>query len=174
MQRCVHCPLTTGAHVKLITRSLSLSALALSGLVVATPALNLNLMKVTVVTRDGVRSDVLSPAEKVNPGDILLQRATLSTDRALKGGHIVVPVPRNTHFLAGSATTFKDLTLEYSADGGKTYSVRPMKTVTVTEDGKSVTRQVAVPANEYTTVRWTVNTLAAGSDVTVDYRVAVD
>jgi len=150
-----------------------LLALTVSGLALAAPTLNLSLMKVTSVTKDGVKSETLSAADKVTPGDTLLQRATLKTDKALKGGHIVLPVPKNTRYLSGTASTFKDLTLDYSADG-KSFSAQPMKTVTVTENGKAVSKQVPVPENEYTALRWTIVTLPKDAVVTVGYRVSVN
>jgi len=153
--------------------SVSLLLLTLSGLALAAPTLNLSLMKVITVVKDGVKSETLSPADKVMPGDTLMQRATLRTDKALKGGHIVLPVPKNTRYLPGTASTFQDLTLDYSADG-KTFSAKPMKAVTVTENGKTVQKQVMVPENEYTALRWTVVSLPKDATVTVNYRVSVN
>jgi len=154
--------------------ALPLLTLTTATIALAAPTLNLSLMKVTAVTTNGVRSETLAPADKVTPGDTLLQRATLKTDKALKSGHIVLPVPKNTRYLSGTASTFKDLSLDYSADGGKTYSVQPMKTVTVTENGKTVQKQVPVPENEYTALRWTIVTLPKDAAVTVSYRVSVN
>ncbi len=162
------------------TPALSMTLLTLSGLALAatvnpnSPTLSLSLMKVTVVTKDGVKQEVLSPADKVNPGDMLLQRATLRSPRALKNGNIILPVPKNTRFLSGTASTFKDYKMDFSADSGKTFSAQPTKTVTVTENGKSVTKQVPVPETDYTSVRWNVTSLPAGGEVTVDFRVAVN
>jgi len=153
--------------------TLALLALTLSGLALAAPTLSLSLMKVATVTKEGVKSEVLVPADKVTPGDILLQRATLRSDKALKGGHIVLPVPKNTRFLSGTASTFQDLKIDYSADG-KAFSAQPMKTVTVTENGKAVQKQVLVPPNEYAAVRWTVISLPKDAEVTVSYRVTVN
>lgn len=143
------------------------------GTALAAPTISLNLMKVTTTVKDGVSLDSLSAADKVMPGDVLLQRATLRTDKALKAGHVTLPVPKNTRYVAGSLSTFKDMTAEFSADG-KTFSLKPMKTVTVTENGKTVQKQVAVPPNEYTALRWTVPTLPAGSEITVGFKVTVN
>ena len=161
------------------TPALSMTLLTLSGLAFAatvnpnSPTLSLSLMKITVVTRDGMKQEVLSPADKVNPGDMLLQRATLRSPKALKNGNIILPVPKNTRFLSGTASTFQDYKLTFSADS-KTFSEKPMKTVTVTEAGKSVTKSVPVPENEYVSARWNITSLPAGGEVTVGFRVAVN
>ena len=154
-----------------------LSSVVLSGFALAAtsaPTLSLSLMKVTVVTKDGVKQDVLSSADKVNPGDVLLQRATLRNARALKNGRIVLPVPKNTSFLAGTASTYENLKMDFSIDAGKNYSEKPTRTVTVTENGKTVSREVLIPPNEYTNVRWSLSNLPAGSELTVGFRVTVN
>jgi hypothetical protein len=154
--------------------ALALITLALCSAAVAAPTLALHLMTVTAVTQNGVAHDVLIPGKNVRPGETLQQNATLRTDQLIRGGHITLPVAANTHYLPGSASVVTGLTLEFSADNGKTFSAEPMKTVTVTENGKSVQKIVPVPENEYSTVRWTVATLKAGGEINVSYRATVN
>jgi hypothetical protein len=140
------------------------------------PVLTLALMKVMKAS-DGHESFAL--AERVRPGETLLQQAVLKSQVALKGGHIVVPVPANTRYQPGSATSVVGLSTDFSADSGKTFSEVPMRAVKVEvtgADGKvsTVLRQVPVPQNEYTTVRWTVHALPAASVTTVSFRVLVN
>ena len=141
------------------------------GLSWAAPTLELRLMKIGTVTENGKVKELLTPATTVKPGDLLLQRAVLTSEKALISGHIVLPVPKNTHYLAGSAQNVTGLVTDFSADGGKTFSELPMKTVKV--EGSTQTKLVPVPPVEYTTVRWTVKAVPAGS-VTVNFRVVVN
>ncbi len=144
----------------------------LSGLTLAAPSLTLSLLKVGSVTEDGKAKEVLSPATSVRPGDLLVQRAVLSSEKALVSGHIVVPVPKNTRYLANSTLTVPGLSSDFSADGGKTFSEAPTRTVKV--EGSTQTKVVPVPQGEYTTVRWTVRSVPAGASTTVSFRVVVN
>lgn len=144
----------------------------LSGLTLAAPSLTLTLLKVGSVTEGGKAREVLSPASSVKPGDLLVQRAVLSSEKALVSGHIVVPVPKNTRYLANSALTVPGLVSDFSADGGKTFSGAPTRTVKV--EGGTQTKVVPVPQDEYTTVRWTIETVPAGASTTVSFRVVVN
>ena len=144
------------------------------GNALATPGLVLTLLKVSSTTAGGVKSETLTETKKVNPGELLMQRAVLHTDRLIVNGHITLPIPANTHYLTGTASTTGTSQPEFSADGGKTFSAHPMKTINVTENGKNVQKTVPIPENEYSTLRWTVSTLPSGQEVSVSYRLAVN
>lgn len=153
--------------------ALTLGAASLSS-ALAAPNLVLSLLKVSFTTVNGVKSETLTETKQVKPGELLVQRAVLHTDRSIVNGYITLPIPANTHYLAGTASTIGSSQPEFSADGGKTFSTHPMKTVTVTENGKSILKTVPVPENEYSTLRWTVPTLPNGQEVSVSYRLAVN
>ena len=62
----------------------------------------------------------------------------------------------------------------FSRDGGKTFGQAPLKKlVTVTEDGKTVQREVVVPPAEYTAVRWVVSALKPDTTLKLGFRVKV-
>lgn len=64
--------------------------------------------------------------------------------------------------------------VEFSFDGGKTFGVAPLKRkVSVTENGKSVVKEVEVPPSEYTTIRWTLPTLDPAQSVKLSVRLRV-
>jgi len=89
---------------------------------------------------------------------------------ALKNVVFENPLPSNLLMIAGTATTTAPATIEYSVDGGKTFSAEPRIKETV--NGQSVER-AATPA-EYTHIRWTVTgSIAPGATVTARYDVRV-
>ena len=147
--------------------------LVLGGVGLAAPSLSLQLDAVTVVTRDGKSTEVMTPAKAVRPGDVLLQTAKPTTDKPVRNAHITVPVPKNTSYVAGSALVADGLIVTFSADG-KAFSAAPTKTVTVAENGKTVTKVVPVPQNEYVAVRWTIASLTPAQKLSLTYRVRVN
>ncbi|WP_407569034.1 hypothetical protein [Deinococcus altitudinis] len=144
----------------------------------AAPAVKVTLTQdqIKTATVDGKAVDtVIASPKTVLPGDVLREEVTVVnvSGKPVKSPIISVPVPKGTVY-AGSATPGNDRwnTL-YSIDG-KAYSATPMKTVTVTENGKSVTKQVAAPASEYTNVRWLIGQLGADETLKLSFRVRVN
>jgi uncharacterized repeat protein (TIGR01451 family) len=115
----------------------------------------------------------LDDKTKVAPGDRILYKIQVTNhgDRDARHASALGPIPAGTTFVAGTATTSADLRVDYSVDGGKSFSASP--TITVTDkDGK--TQVVPAPAERYTTVRWTWNApLPAGAEANVSYEVKV-
>ena len=82
-------------------------------------------------------------------------------------------VPAGTVFVASSGGIGNAIT-EYSIDGGKTFGKAPLfKTVTVQENGKSVTKRVQVDPSEYTNVRWNLSSLRPDQSHKMTLRVRV-
>jgi uncharacterized repeat protein (TIGR01451 family) len=81
------------------------------------------------------------------------------------------PVPAGLRYVDGSAGADReDVLVEYSTDGGKSYSARPMVTEVV--GGKRV--QKPASAEQYTHVRWTVRgSITSGATVTAEFRAAL-
>ncbi|HUF50616.1 MAG TPA: hypothetical protein VMN60_07285 [Longimicrobiales bacterium] len=76
------------------------------------------------------------------------------------------PLPRGLVLVSGTVVSSAPARIEYSADGGKTFSARPM--VQVEEAGKRVERP-ASPAS-YTHIRWIVTgSVAPGARVTARF-----
>lgn len=101
-------------------------------------------------------------------GDVLRYRLTFtnSAPRAIRSVALANPVPAGLQFVAGSAKASRaDARAEFSVDG-RTWSARPMETVTV--DGRQVERPVA--PERYTAVRWVVDgPVAPAAVVTAEF-----
>lgn len=101
-------------------------------------------------------------------GDVLRYRLTFTNaaPRPIRNVALANPVPAGLQFVAGSAKASRaDARAEYSVDG-RTWSARPMETVTV--DGRQVERAVA--PERYTAVRWVVDgAVAPAAVVTAEF-----
>lgn len=118
----------------------------------------------------------LTPSPKsVTPGDVISQVVTVRNSGAvaLRNVPVKLPVPASTTYLAPERGMNVART-EYSIDGGRTFAPAPLKkTVTVTENGRSVKKEVEVRPSEYTAVRWVVAQVPAGQSLKLGYRVQV-
>jgi len=120
---------------------------------------------------------VIASPKTVLPGDVLREEVTVVNvaGKAVRNPVITVPVPKGTVYVTSSATASGERwNTQYSTDSGKSYSATPMKTVTVTENGKTVTKQVAASASEYTNVRWMLTQLNAAESLKLSFRVRVN
>ncbi len=102
----------------------------------------------------------------VAPGDVVEYRLVFTniTEGAVINIRFTDPVPEGMHYLQGTAGADReDVDVEFSLDGGTSYSELPMIEVVV--DGRIEQR----PANpeDYTDIRWTVQ-----GEVEPDARVA--
>jgi uncharacterized repeat protein (TIGR01451 family) len=136
---------------------------------------------VKAVTVDGKATEQLTASPKnVRPGDVLSQLVTArnSGSKALTNVTVRLPVPKGTTYLKPETamnTAESGAKAEFSIDGGKTYAAAPLKkTITVTENGKSVKKEVEVKPSEYTNVRWILARIDAGKDLKVGFRVQVN
>lgn len=115
----------------------------------------------------------LQDGTKVAPGDRILYSVEIINQGDRQADHPVAfgPIPAGTRFVAGTATGDSRLKVEYSIDGGKTYSPSPTLTIKGS-DGKPQT--VPAPVDRYTTVRWMWNGgLPPGATDSVSYQVEV-
>jgi len=122
---------------------------------------------------NGVAWISLKDGTQVTPGEKILYTLDLTNSGGEEARNPVAlgPVPAGTAFVPGTASTAPGLTVDYSVDGGKTFSAKP--TITVTgKDGRP--QVVPAPADRYTTIRWIWGTpLPAGATATVSYQVQV-
>lgn len=111
--------------------------------------------------------------ERARPGDVVRYRLTFTnvTPGAVRGVTLANPLAAGMRFVGGSARADRaDARLEYSADGGRTFSAQPMEDVVV--DGQRVRR--AVPSERYTHVRWIVDgNVAPGATVVAEFDARV-
>lgn len=91
----------------------------------------------------------------LRPGENIRYVVTASniSDRQIKKLVVNQPIPKGSVYVLGSATLPKieGATVDYSIDGGKTYSDKPTIRVKL-ESGEIVTRPA--PDSMYTNVRW--------------------
>ena len=123
-----------------------------------------------VVTAENLMAKGRANSEAVVPGDMLRYRLHFTNRNSgdVRGVVFTNPVPTGLRYVDGSAGADRDdVLVEYSADGGKTYSTRPMVSAVV--GGKRV--QTPAPPAQYTHVRWTVRgSIASGASVTAEFR----
>jgi uncharacterized repeat protein (TIGR01451 family) len=157
--------------VTLLATSLALPARAqqASAQHAAAPSLSVAALNTTAAAETG------HPARTVaRPNDVLRYTLTFTnpTARPLANVELKNPVPAGVHYVGGSTHASRaDARVEFSIDGGRTWSAQPMETVLV--NGQPVTR--AVPAERYTHVRWTVGgSVAPKATVTADFEARVD
>jgi uncharacterized repeat protein (TIGR01451 family) len=123
--------------------------------------------------KPGTKWASLQDGTRVSPGDRILYSVEIANQGDSEARNPVAfgPIPAGTSFVAGTATTGANLKVEYSIDGGKTYSATPSVSVTG-KDGKPQT--VPAPVERYTTVRWMWSSvLPAGAKASVSYQVEV-
>jgi uncharacterized repeat protein (TIGR01451 family) len=123
--------------------------------------------------RTGAAWVSLKDGSQVAPGDRILYKLDLTNHgvEAARNPMALGPIPAGTAFVPGTASTGASMKLDYSIDGGKTFSDAPSIKVTG-KDGR--TEIVPAPADRYTTIRWTLETpLLTGATTTVSYQVQV-
>lgn len=155
--------------------------LALPGLAFAQGTSPLSLVYdqvlIQTVKQDGKTTEKRTPNHiRVRPGDVLAQTvaARNTSTRPLANVAVKLPVPAGMVYLAPDGAAPANVRTEYSIDGGKTFAPAPLKKkITVTENGKTVTREVEVRPNEYQAVRWTIATLPAGAEQKLSFRAQV-
>jgi uncharacterized repeat protein (TIGR01451 family) len=112
-------------------------------------------------------------SEAVLPGDVLHYRLRFTNlnQGDVRGVVFTNPVPTGLRYVDGSAGADReDVLVEYSTDGGKTFSARPMVSEVV--GGKRV--QKPAPPEQYTHVRWTVRgSISPGAMVTAEFRASL-
>ena len=138
-----------------VLAALSAVVLALPAQAQARPAASASIVVSSVNLTATAAAKGTAPRATVLPGDVLRYTLTFTnaTSGAVKNVELRDPVPAGVHFVAGSAHASRaDARLEFSADGGKSWSAAPTESVVV--DGKTVER--AVPADRYTHLRWVV------------------
>lgn len=107
--------------------------------------------------------------EQARPSDVLRYRITFTnrTDAPVRDVVLADDIPQALQLIGGSArSSGEDVQVEYSADGGTTWSAEPMEEVTV--DGRRVRRPI--PPERFTNVRWTIRgSVQPRATVTAEY-----
>jgi uncharacterized repeat protein (TIGR01451 family) len=131
--------------------------------------------KALVITAHNVTGDTASGRENkavARPGDVIRYALVFRNVNTgpVKNVQFVDPLPQGLVYVLGSARADQPVRVEYSIDGGKSYSAQPM--IQLVEDGKNVEKPA--PREKYTHVRWTVlGSLAPGAQVMAEFRAEV-
>ena len=109
--------------------------------------------------------------KELMPGDVVRYRLTFTnvTPHAVKSVVFDNPLPSGLRYQAGTAASDRQqqVVIQYSIDGGKSYSAQPMIEIEV--DGKRVQRPA--PADTYTHIRWSVQgSVLPGAVVHAEFR----
>ena len=113
-------------------------------------------------------------AGKVTPGDVVEYRLVFTniTGNPVNNIQFTDPLPKGMRYLQGTAGADReDVDVEFSLDGGTSYSEQPMVEVVV--EGRTELR----PANpeDYTNIRWTVHgEVQPEASVTAAFQVRFD
>lgn len=135
--------LTVGANVAHAQRAAS------------TPTPSLTVAATNRTASEAAARGVARQDSTVLPGDVIRYTLTFtnSLDHAVRGLKLSNPIPAGLHLVGGSTWASRDdARLEYSIDGGKTFSAQPTESVAV--DGHTVQRPAS--PDRYTNVRWVV------------------
>ena len=112
-------------------------------------------------------------ASTLLPGDVVRYklRFTNVTQADVRGVVFTNPVPEGLRYVGGSSRADRDdAVIDYSTDGGRTFSARPMVVEVVR--GKR-TEKPASP-EQYSHVRWTVRgSISPGATVTAEFRASL-
>lgn len=151
--------------LKTFIRSIPFAALLLTGLAQAQEGGHLTVttivQKEIVVEQDNGESEIqLVTADSVVPGEKVVYTITFRNTGAEPAENVVItnPISEALTYVAGSAQG-EDLSIEFSADGGKTFGLA--------SDLRIVDNGIERPATtlDYTHVRWVMQTeLAVGGE----------
>ena len=122
------------------------------------------------VTRDADNKEVLSPADKVAPDDLLEYQVVYQNNgkSLLKQLTANLPIPVGTTYVTGSA---KPAGAMASLDG-KNFATIPLKRMVKKPDGKL--EEQLVPLTEYRALKWKLAELAEKNKAEVSARVRVN
>ncbi len=122
------------------------------------------------VTRGADKKEVLSPADKVAPDDLLEYQVVYQNNgkSLLKQITANLPIPDGTTYVAGSA---KPAGAMASLDG-KNFAAMPLKRMVKKPDGKL--EEQLVPLAEYRALKWKLADLAEKNKAEVSARVRVN
>jgi uncharacterized repeat protein (TIGR01451 family) len=162
------------SRIARITLAVALVLIALPLAAWAQPKITVTLTaeKETVVTENGKKVTKKVVAKDIFPGEEILYTLSYANSGSEAATDVVLsdPIPVGTAYIPGSASDTGDLS--FSIDQGKSYKKPALLSYEVTTgDGKKVKR-VASP-EEYTHIRWTIPSVAAGGKGSVSFKVKV-
>ena len=135
-------------------------------------AITVKAQKEVTVTVQGKQVKKMIAAKGVHPGEEIVYTLSYrnSGTEAAKDVIISDPIPAGTAFIPGSASEVGDLS--FSIDNGKSYKKPTLLTYEMKGSDGKVQKKVATP-EDYTDIRWTIATIAAGGKGSVNFKVKV-
>lgn len=133
-----------------------------------------NSMAAYVVSMNQEGQEVLETATEVEPGQVVEYALNYENtgNTALKDIVVTGPVPAFTNYIAQSADTRANATLQVSIDGGKKFESEPVKRTFTDTSGNKIEK--IIPPGQYTHVRWVMKqALNAGENQQFTYRSLV-
>lgn len=128
--------------------------------------------KEKIVTKDGQKVKRLVPAKSFSPGEVI-DYTILYRNKGNEPATGVVlndPIPKGCVYIPGSASENGEVA--FSIDGGKTYKKQSLLTYEVRLPNGTVEKRTASP-EDYTNIRWTINSIAPGENGKVHFQVRV-
>ncbi len=154
--------------------------LIMTVMALAAPALAQPVLKIEITAEtereelvDGRKVIRTVPAEDVSSGQVVIYtlKVVNSGDQPATGVKVTDPVPDGTAFIAGSV--FGDRAeVSYSIDGGRSYKQPSLLTYQADRGDGTLESRVATP-EQYTHIRWVLETVPAGSSRSVGFRALV-
>ena len=113
------------------------------------------------------------PAAEAEPGQMIFYTLTYrnSGNEQATNVNLNDPIPKETMYVAGSAFG-EGTTITFSADGGKTYQAETNVTYKSKNANGSMSEKTATP-DQFTNIRWTVQTVPAGFGGIVGFEAMV-
>lgn len=156
---------------QLFILSLTVLALYIGGTTLASkpaPTMEITLqnLRVTTINRNGKTTEKLSnvSGRATAPGQILQLQYTLNKSQVggeVRNVKVDINLPIGSLYLSNSCGDFQAQAL-FSTDG-ETFGTAPLtKTITVTENEASVSKEVTISPSEYTTIRWQIPSMEPG------------
>jgi uncharacterized repeat protein (TIGR01451 family) len=145
--------------------------LLLSAGVFAKSLVSISITAEKEVTVNKVKKMVV--AKEINPGDVIHYTVSYinSGDEAATNAVLDDPIPQGTVYIPGTAFG-KDTEIAFSIDGGKTFKKPSVLTYEVKLPNGKMEKKVASP-EQYTHIRWIINTIPAGGKGQVGFQVRV-
>jgi uncharacterized repeat protein (TIGR01451 family) len=133
---------------------------------------------VNIVTKDdGTKEEVFIAASEARPGQVVEYRVIVTNVSSetvpASNAFITGPIPDTTTYIADSATlSNSEVTLEFSADGGRTFATKPL---IEKENAEGIKESVEALPEEFTAARWAILLpIEPQHTLTLKYRVTVN
>lgn len=151
-----------------------LSIFIFSSAALAAPKVDIKIVaeKEVAVVKNGKQTKKMIAAKKFAPGETIQYTLTYTNSGTEKATNVVIsdPIPKGTSYISGSATETGNLT--FSVDGGKTFNKAALLTYDANLTGGKKEKRTA-GSDQYTDIRWVIDTVEPGTSGKVSFRVKV-